>query len=172
MRWTYTPFSAQEVTELSRAAGVSLVLAELLLRSGLKDPALATKFLRPALAELQDPFLLQNLETAAARLRQAIAAREEIVVLGDYDVDGVSSTALLVSILRRFGLNPRFIVPRRMEDGYGLSRSAIDRALEQGVPHLFIALDCGTNSHDEVAYLRARNVDVMVIDHHRSKEKP
>lgn len=171
MRWTYTPFPAEEVEELCRTAGVSTVLAELLLRAGLKEPGLAVKFLRPALAELQDPFLLRNLDAAAARLRQAILNREELVVLGDYDVDGVSSTALLVSILRRFGLSPRFVVPRRMEDGYGLSRSAIDRALEQGVPRLFIALDCGTNSHEEVAYLISRGVEVMVIDHHRSKER-
>jgi single-stranded-DNA-specific exonuclease len=111
-------------------------------------------------------------EAGAARLRKAIETSEDIVVLGDYDVDGVSSTTLLVSILRRFGSKPRFVVPRRMEDGYGLSRSAIDRALEQGRPQLFIALDCGTNSHDEVAYLVAQGIDVMVVDHHRSKEKP
>ncbi len=172
MRWVYTPLPADQIDALSRRAGVSPVMAELLLRNGLNDPDAATKFLKPALAELQDPFLLQNLDAAATRLRSAIANREEIVVLGDYDVDGVSSTALLVSILRRFGLYPRFVVPRRMEDGYGLSRSAIDRALEMGRPHLFIALDCGTNSHDEVAYLRAQGIDVLVIDHHRSKDKP
>ena len=96
--------------------------------------------------------------------------REKVVVLGDYDVDGVSSTALLVSVLRRFGLNPAFVVPRRSEDGYGLSRSAIDRALEGGNPGLFVALDCGTNSHEEVAYLMAQGIDVLVVDHHRSKD--
>ncbi len=172
MRWVYTSLPADQVETLSRTAGVSPVLAELLLRVGLSDADAATKFLRPALGELNDPFLLHNLEAAATRLRAAIAAREEVVVLGDYDVDGVSSTALLVSILRRFGLYPRFVVPRRMEDGYGLSRSAIDRALELGKPHLFIALDCGTNSHEEVAYLHSQGIDVMVIDHHRSKDKP
>ena len=129
MRWTYTPLPADEVEALSRRAGVSPVLAELLLRAGQTDPEAAQRFLRPALAELNDPFLLVNLERAVIRLREAINGRQDIVVLGDYDVDGVSSTALLVSILRRFGLNPRFIVPRRMEDGYGLSRSAIDRAI-------------------------------------------
>ena len=170
MRWTYTPLAAEEVEALSKRAGVSRVLAELLLRSGLRDHEAANAFLQPALAGLNDPFLLRNLEAAATRLRQAIAQREQIVVLGDYDVDGVSSTALLVMVLRRFGVNPRFIVPRRSEDGYGLSRSAIDRALEGGKPHLFIALDCGTNSHEETAYLRAQGIDVMVIDHHRSKE--
>jgi len=172
MRWTYTPPPADEVGALSRAAGISPVLAELLLRLGLRDAARAEKFLRPALAGLADPFLLKNLEAAAARLRAAIDRREHIVVLGDYDVDGVTSTALLVSVLRRFGADLRFVVPRRMEDGYGLSRSAIDRALEQGRPHLFVALDCGTNSHEEVAYLQGQGIDVMVIDHHRSKERP
>lgn len=172
MRWTYKPFPADEVGKLSVATGVSPVVAELLLRNGLGDPAAAASFLRPALAELNDPFLLHNVEAGAARLRKAIEAGEDIVVLGDYDVDGVSSTTLLVSILRRFGSKPRFVVPRRMEDGYGLSRSAIDRALEQGKPQLFIALDCGTNSHEEVAYLVGQGIDVMVVDHHRSKEKP
>ena len=172
MRWSYKPFPAEEVGKLSTETGVSAVIAELLLRNGLGDPAAAASFLRPALAELNDPFLLPNVELAAARLRKAIEAGEDIVVLGDYDVDGVSSTTLLVSILRRFGAQPRFVVPRRMEDGYGLSRSAIDRALEQGKPQLFIALDCGTNSHEEVAYLVSQGIEVMVIDHHRSKEKP
>jgi len=172
MRWTHTPLPAAEVEALSKRAGVSRVLAELLWRTGLRDGDAAATFLQPALAALNDPFLLRNLEAAATRLRQAIAGREQVVVLGDYDVDGVSSTALLVMILRRFGLNPRFVVPRRSEDGYGLSRSAIDRALEAGKPQLFIALDCGTNSLVEAAYLRAEGIDVMVIDHHRSKEPP
>src|SRR5262245_50862990 len=171
MRWTHTSLPPAEVEALSKRAGVSRVLAELLLRAGLADGEAAAAFLQPALAALHDPFLLRNLEAAATRLRQAIARREHITVLGDYDVDGVSSTALLVTVLRRFGLDPRFVVPRRSEDGYGLSRSAIDRALEPGKPHLFIALDCGTNSHDEAAYLRAQGVDVLVVDHHRSKER-
>jgi len=85
----------------------------------------------------------------------AIARKEKVTVLGDYDVDGVTSTALLVTVLRRFGLDPHFVVPRRAEDGYGLSRSAIDRALEAGKPICSSALDCGTNSHEEVAYLES-----------------
>ena len=172
MRWIYLPLPATEVEEFGRRLEVSPVLAELLLRNGLKETATATRFLRPALAELQDPFLLVNLAAAVARLQRAIARQETLVVLGDYDVDGVSSTAFLVSVLRRFGLDPRFVVPRRLEEGYGLSRGAIDRALEAGKPDLFIALDCGTNSHEELAYLQAQGVDAIVIDHHRSKEKP
>ena len=170
MRWIYTPRPAAEIETLGLALGLNPVLAELLLAAGITEPGPAAEFMQPALSALRDPFLLRNLEAGATRLRAAIAAQESIVVLGDYDVDGVSSTALLVMILRRFGLNPRFVVPRRSEDGYGLSRSAIDRALEGGKPALFIALDCGTNSHDEVAYLRGQGIDVLVVDHHRSKE--
>ena len=81
-------------------------------------------------------------------------------------------TTLLVGVLRRLGLSPRYVVPRRLAEGYGLTRTAIDRALEGGQPDLFIALDCGTNSHDEVAHLRAQGIDVIVVDHHRSKDEP
>lgn len=172
MRWIHQSPPAEQIAALASALGVSPVLAELLLRAGQSAPEAAADFLKPALARLADPFELKNLDLATARLRRALAAGESIVVLGDYDVDGVTSTALLVTILRRFGANPTFVVPRRMEDGYGLSRSAIDRALEPGKPHLFIALDCGTNSVAEVEYLHSIGVDVIVVDHHRSKETP
>jgi single-stranded-DNA-specific exonuclease len=169
-RWTHVPVPAQAVARLVTALQTSPVLAEILVRAGWTDPVEARGFLHPRLAELEDPFRVFNVDRAVARLQEAIAGRHSLVILGDYDVDGVSSTALLVSILRQFGLAPRFIVPLRLEEGYGLSRNAIDRALEQGVPQLFIALDCGTNSCAEVAYLRSRGVDVIIVDHHRSKQ--
>jgi single-stranded-DNA-specific exonuclease len=172
MRWIHQSPPAEQISALVSALGISPVLAELLLRAGQSAPDAAAAFLKPSLARLADPFALKNLDLATARLRRALAAGESIVVLGDYDVDGVTSTALLVTILRRFGAKPTFVVPRRMEDGYGLSRSAIDRALEPGKPDLFIALDCGTNSIAEVDYLHSIGVDVIVVDHHRSKETP
>ncbi len=172
MRWIHKPLPAAEVEEVCSRLKTSPVLAELMVRNGLKETGAAEQFLHPALAGLRDPFLLVNMDAAVARLRRAIERRETLVVLGDYDVDGVSSTVFLVSVLRRFGLDPRFVVPRRLEEGYGLSRGAIDRALEAGRPDLFIALDCGTNSHEELAYLQAQGVEAIVIDHHRSKEKP
>lgn len=169
-RWNHQPVAAEAVARLVATLQVSPVLAELLVRAGWTEPDAARRFLQPRLAELEDPFRIAGIDRAVARLRAAIAAREPLVILGDYDVDGVSSTALLVSILRRFGLQPRFIVPLRLEEGYGLSRNAIDRALDAGVPALFVALDCGTNSCTEVAYLRSRGADVIIVDHHRSKE--
>ena len=172
MRWNYTPVDADRVAALARNLGTGSVVAELLIRNGLDEAEAATRFLQPTLATLGDPFLLANLATAADRLLRAMQADEDVVILGDYDVDGVSSTTFLVSILRRLGLSPRYFVPRRLEEGYGLTRNAIDRALEGGRPGLFIALDCGTNSTDEIAYLRSLGVDVIVVDHHRSKEPP
>ncbi|KXU34662.1 single-stranded-DNA-specific exonuclease RecJ [Cephaloticoccus primus] len=171
MRWTYTPPSAGQVEALSSLAGVRPVIAELLLRHSLADREAASRFLHPRLAALADPFAVPHLKAAAQRLLRAINGREQVVVLGDYDVDGVSSTTLLVGFLRRFGLAPRFIVPRRAEDGYGLSMSAIERALEGGLPALLVALDCGTNSYDEISSLLERGVDVLVVDHHRLREE-
>ena len=172
MRWNYTPVDAVSVADLARNLGTTPVVAELLLRNNLGEAGLAGRFLQPALATLGDPFLLTNLSAAVDRLLRALRQSERVVVLGDYDVDGVCSTAILVSLLRRLGLNPRYVVPRRAEEGYGLTRTSIDRALEAGRPDLFIALDCGTNSNDEVAYLRQLGVDVIIVDHHRSKEPP
>jgi single-stranded-DNA-specific exonuclease len=172
MRWIHTPASPADVAAVSRREGVSEVLAELLLHAGVAGEGEADAFLHPDLARLRDPFLIPNVEPAVERIRGAILRGEAVTVLGDYDVDGVTSTALLVTVLRAFGSNPRFVVPRRSEDGYGLSRSAIDRALEPGRPALFIALDCGTNSHGEVAHLRSLGVDVIIVDHHRPKEPP
>lgn len=171
MRWNYTPVHAESVAALVRNLGTTPVVAELLLRTGVTEAA-ATRFLAPALAAIGDPFLLVNLERAVDRLRQAISRREKVIVLGDYDVDGVCSTTILVGLLRRLGLDPTYIVPRRADEGYGLTQTSIERALEAGRPDLFIALDCGTNSSAEVARLRARGVDVIIVDHHRSTEPP
>ena len=107
MRWNYTPAHAESVAELARDTGTTPVVAELLLRAGLSGSPAATRFLQPALATLGDPFLLANLEVAADRLLRALRTKERVVVLGDYDVDGVCSTTILVSLLRRLGLDPR-----------------------------------------------------------------
>ena len=169
MQWRHDPIPVPRIRALSQQLGVSDVLAELLLRVPVGTVAEARTFLEPRLADLCDPFALTQLDRAVARLTRAVDAGETITVFGDYDVDGVTSTALLVSVLRRLGSQPRFVVPRRLEEGYGLSREAIDRALAMGRPDLFIALDCGTNSVAEAAYLRELGIDVIVVDHHRSK---
>lgn len=171
IEWRHVPLSRERILALAAELGVGPILAEVLLRVPVTGADEARAFLEPRLADLRDPFAIAGLERAATRLNRAIDDGETVVVLGDYDVDGVTSTALLVSMLREFGLEPAYVVPRRLEEGYGLSGEAIDRALIDRRPSLFIALDCGTNSVDEVAYLRARGIDVVIVDHHRSRER-
>ena len=144
-------------------------MGRLLAQRGLKTVASAKAYLRPSLAQLGDPFDLKNLRMAVSRVEKAVQRKESVVIFGDYDVDGVTSVVQLVSFLRILGLTPRFCVPLRLDEGYGLSREAIDRVFADGVPDLFIALDCGTNAHESIAYLRGLGCDVIIIDHHQTK---
>src|SRR5438552_6785535 len=109
------------------------------------------------------------MEAAVRRIFAALDARERIVLFGDYDVDGVTSLALLAETLRAYGGDPELFLPLRMEEGYGLSRESVQRCIEQNHPRLLIALDCGTSSAAEIVDLRQRGVDVIVLDHHEPK---
>ena len=169
MLWTTIKTDEALVDELSKKLNVSKVMGRLLVQRGLKTIDSAEIYLRPRLAHLEDPFLIKNLKVAVERVEQAIKRKESIVVFGDYDVDGITSTVQLVSMFRQLGLAPRFCVPLRMDEGYGLSLEAIDRVLGDNVPDLFIAVDCGTNSHEQIKYLRELGCDVIIIDHHQSK---
>ena len=170
-RWNCPTPPPDLVDALARGLDLNPVIAGMLVARGLGDLAEAEAFLRPRLGTIEDPFNIPNLEAAARVLDEVVAAGSGVVVFGDYDVDGVTSTALLVSVLRAFGVEPRYAVPRRLEEGYGLSRAAIERVLADGVPGLFIALDCGTNALEEVAVLRARGSKVIIVDHHKSKSE-
>ncbi len=151
---------------LARHLGVSHILATLLLRLGLREPAAAEKFLDAKLADLDDPFAVTGIVEAVARLRQALEAQEDVLVFGDYDVDGVTSTSLLSAVLGELGGKVRYAVPRRLDEGYGLTRAALERVLAEGPADLVVAVDCGTNSLTETAWLKERGCDVIVIDHH------
>ena len=171
MRWRYTPLPQSQVHKLGRQFTLSPIASSLLARLGLTEPEEVKTFLKPLLRNLSDPFELKNLDRAVHRLRQAMNSEEDILIFGDYDVDGVTSIALFIGILQQFGTFPRYIVPKRLTEGYGLSRVAIDRAIEKGRPGLLIAVDCGTNAHDEVAYLNQQGIDVIIIDHHTSTKE-
>ena len=144
-------------------------IARLLMRKGFASADEVETFLHPRLRSLSDPFLLPNMQAAVERILGAVDRRERIVLFGDYDVDGVTSIALLAEMLRAYGVTPELFLPLRMEEGYGLSRESIERCLEQGRPQLLIAVDCGTSSVAEIADVRQRGVDVIVFDHHEPK---
>jgi single-stranded-DNA-specific exonuclease len=169
MLWTTIDTDEAQAAELSARLGVSAVTGRLLAQRDLVGVDVAEEFLRPRLSHLENPFEMTNLEAAVKRIEQAIEAKESVVVFGDYDVDGVTSTVQLVSMLRTLDLDPRFCVPLRMNEGYGISREAIDRVFDGVNPDLFIALDCGTNAQEPITYLHGLGVDVIVVDHHQSK---
>jgi len=167
--WLYRAADAGLARRFAASLGVSDPVAHVLARS-FADEAEAERHLRPQLAHVSDPFAVGGLREAAERLVRAVNQGERIAILGDYDVDGVSSTAMLVHLLRRLGADPAHFVPRRLEEGYGLSMAALERVLAEAQPTLFVALDCGTNSQPEVERLKAAGVDVIVVDHHTAKE--
>jgi single-stranded-DNA-specific exonuclease len=144
-------------------------IARLLMRKGFGTVDEVQAFLQPRLKSLSDPFLLPNMEAAVTRILAALDRPEGIVLFGDYDVDGVTSLALLAETLRAYGAAPDLFLPLRMEEGYGLSRESVERCIQQYHPQLLIALDCGTSSAAEIVDLRKRGVDVIVLDHHEPK---
>jgi single-stranded-DNA-specific exonuclease len=144
-------------------------IARLLHRKNLRSDEEALDFLRPRLRKLSDPFLLPNMLVAVERVFAAIDRGERIVLYGDYDVDGVTSLALLHEMLSAYGAAPALFLPSRMEEGYGLSPEGVERCWQSYQPQLLIALDCGTSSCAEVAGLRARGAEVIVLDHHEPK---
>jgi len=152
----------------SKVCGSECV-ARLLLRKGFHSLEEVENFLRPRLSLLSDPFLLPQMLAAVSRIFDALDRRESIVLFGDYDVDGVTSLALLSEMLCAYGGTPELFLPLRREEGYGLSRESIERCLEQHQARLLIAVDCGTASVIEIADLKKRRVDVMVLDHHEPK---
>jgi len=144
-------------------------IARLLARKGFACTEEVEAFLRPRLKLLTDPFLLPNMEAAIARIFAAIDGSQRIVLFGDYDVDGVTSLALLAEMLRAFGAAPDLFLPLRMEEGYGLSSESVERCLGSYQPELLIAVDCGTSSVGESDNHQRAGVDVIVLDHHEPK---
>lgn len=172
LRWIF-PEAADTaaVARLVNAAGVARWAAECLVRRGFAEPEAAANFLQPRLRSLGDPFLLPQMEQAVARLLAAVEGRERIALYGDYDVDGVTSLALLTRLLRAYGADVATFLPHRVDEGYGLTAEGVARCMENLRPALLVAVDCGTTSVAEITRLRESGVDVIVLDHHEAKEE-
>jgi single-stranded-DNA-specific exonuclease len=147
------------------AQGVSPLLAPLLARRGVADAADARRFLEPTVDELHDPFLMLGMEEAVARLLDAQRRGERVAVVGDYDVDGVSGTALVLAALQACGIAAEPVMPHRMRDGYGLQPTHVERARASGCA-LIVTVDCGIASLEAIAFARELGLDVIVTDHH------
>ena len=160
--------SAPQARAAMEAAGVPPLAALTLCARGLDTPEKASAFLDAGRGQLLDPFLMKDMDRAAARVRRALAAGEHIAVYGDYDVDGITSTCLLTDFLRREGGTVIPYIPDRMEEGYGLNREAVAALRGQGVV-LIVTVDCGITAVEEAACAASLGVELVITDHHECK---
>ncbi len=164
-RWTLRAPEADGWREIADAHDLHPIVARILARRGFADPSELDAFLNPSLGRMHDPGLMADMDRAVEALTDALADGGRIVVHGDYDVDGIASTALLVEFLRELDAEVDYEIPHRIDDGYGLSRSRVERIAERGCD-LLITADCGVTAHDEIAAAREAGLQVVVIDHH------
>ncbi len=165
-RWLIAKAEPAVAETLARALDLPLALAQTLVNRGYRDAEAARRFLRPQLRQLADPFALPDMAAAVERVQRALAHRERIAIYGDYDVDGVTASALLTRVLRAAGADVANFLPHRMDEGYGLSRDGVERCVRESAPQLLVAVDCGTSSPREIADLKSRGIDTIVLDHH------
>ena len=167
MRWTIKPKpDPSKVARLSQELAVDLTTSFLLAQRGIETFEEAKNFFRPDLNDLHDPFLMKDMEKAIVRIEEAVENQENILVYGDYDVDGTTSVALMSSYLLSFYPNVATYIPDRYDEGYGISYKGIDFAEDNNFS-LIIALDCGIKAIDKVAYAFKKEVDFIICDHHR-----
>ena len=166
MRWNIKPLpDTQKTQALAEALNVNQILAGLLVQRGIETFEQARSFFRPSLADLHDPYLMKDMARAVSRIERAIEKQENILVFGDYDVDGTTAVSLVSSYLKTFYDNIASYIPDRYNEGYGISYQGIDFAHDNGFT-LFIALDCGIKSIDHVRYAKERGIDFIICDHH------
>lgn len=166
-RWTVAPSQPLLAGQLSNSLKISPLLAQCLVNRGFSESERISNFLQPRLKNLADPFLLPNMATAVERLFQARERKEPLVIFGDYDVDGVTSTALLIEVFNQLGWKANFYLPHRLDEGYGLSQDGVENCLKKFPVSLLLAVDCGSTAIESIAWLRQRGVDVLVLDHHQ-----
>ena len=167
-KWNYQPPSLQQTEAakaLAKETGISPILCNLLQERGITSAAEAKRFFRPQLNELNDPFLMKDMDIAVNRLNEAMGKKERIMVYGDYDVDGTTAVALVYKFHQQFYSNIDYYIPDRYEEGYGVSEKGVDYAYETGVK-LIIVLDCGIKAVDEIAYAKEKGIDFIICDHH------
>ncbi len=163
--WDDVQSDPAQTEHLAAALGVPPVIARLLAQRGLVEPEAASRFLSPSLDHLHDPWLLTDMRPAIARLRAAVDAHERIIVHGDYDADGITSTAMLRRALEVVGADVGHFVPDRMKDGYGLQPETIRRLADQGA-RVIVSVDCGIRASEAADAAREYGVDLIITDHH------
>jgi single-stranded-DNA-specific exonuclease len=169
-RWRIHPHDGDHIARLQQLAGVSAVVAQLLICRGIGDPVAAREFLDPKLSNLRDPNLLPDCHGAAEKLHDAMKAGRRITVYGDYDVDGMTGTAILLKCLRMLGADVNYYVPSRIDEGYGMNHEAVRSLAERGT-QVLVTVDCGITSVAEAETAREVGIDLIITDHHEPAER-
>ena len=164
-RWKIRPRHVEIQQRLSHQLGISPLLTQLLTARNITTPEEAEVFLSPKLSDLHSPFLMRDMEKTVKRISKAIKSQEEIVLYGDYDVDGVTGVSILLLFLRDAGARVSFFIPDRVEEGYGLHKEALKRIKEEGAK-LVITVDCGTADVEQVKFAKQQGMEVIITDHH------
>ena len=167
-KWNYLPLTSEEQEleiELAKKFAGSPAIAELLVQRGITTVEEAEHFFNPSLSDLHDPFLMRDMDKAVKRLNKAIGAKENILVYGDYDVDGTTAVSLVYKYLRNYYSHIEYYIPTRDEEGYGISIKSIDHAVANNIK-LIIVLDCGIKAIEEIAYAKQHGIDFIICDHH------
>ncbi|MEX1041764.1 MAG: single-stranded-DNA-specific exonuclease RecJ [Pirellulaceae bacterium] len=169
VRWRITPHDPAKVRALERSANLSPIVAQLLVSRGIVDPSVAREFLDAKLSGLRDPELLPGIPSAVDTIQAALSAGQKIYIYGDYDADGITSTAILYRCLQLLGGNVHYYVPNRIDEGYGLNLEALDKLKQRGA-HLVITVDCGIASLAEAAHAKTIGLTLVITDHHEFAE--
>ncbi|MBT8386670.1 MAG: single-stranded-DNA-specific exonuclease RecJ [Ignavibacteria bacterium] len=170
-RWTIKNVEDEySVKSLADSLNISDILARLLVERNINTFSEAKQFFRPTLESLHDPFLMDNMGEATTRLIGALTENQLICIYGDYDVDGTCATAVLYLFLKELDANVEYYIPKRLEEGYGLSQAAINQVREKGTS-LLITVDCGITAIEETEYANQIGMDVIICDHHQPKEE-
>lgn len=164
-RWRVNIPDDTVTKRLTQETEISPLVAMLLVNRGLSEPSAVARFLSSTLAELHDPYLLLGMDRAVDRLAVAVARKERVCVYGDYDVDGISAVALLISFFRTIGLDCFYHIPKRLEAGYGLSSEGVENIALQGA-NVIVTVDCGITANDESRLCSSLGIDLIITDHH------
>ncbi|MDV7757110.1 single-stranded-DNA-specific exonuclease RecJ [Liquorilactobacillus mali] len=169
--WKFESMSlGEKELKLQKQMGISKLLAQLLLKRGISTPEAAAEFLNPNENSIYDPYLLHDMDKAVERIQAAVMDNQKITIYGDYDADGLTSTAVLYEALEQIGANVGYYIPDRFTDGYGPNMEVYKKLVDDGT-ELIVTVDNGVGGYDEVAYAQSHGVDVVITDHHELPDK-
>lgn len=169
-KYNKVQYTTEQITHITQKFGVTQDVAEIILQRGYLDDEVIDSFLNPKLEDMHDPYLFNDMDKVVERIKRALSDKESILIFGDYDVDGITSSYILLDYFRSLGCVANTFLPNRYSDGYGLTRDAVNFVIQKFQPSLIITVDCGISGYEEVEYIKSKGIDVIVTDHHDCPE--